>query len=234
MIGIFSIAFFFFFQMTYNLGCSLDAPEAFARYLYSTSVSYFHMDNWYNSLGINCEAEDYPFMNSICSYIEENIASVAPFTVDILKTGYLNMQVWKYDVDTTDFRNELSEVINGYSLPFWGDFAIDFGPDDDYIIELNFTFLGGFFEVFNWKCNGFRFSSMVFLKQYFYKISGIRQNGRPQCFELLILSFPDVFKQSVRALFQVKKGKVIKASLYKCELDLSYNHDDAIRKFLAD
>lgn len=222
------------YQLTCNLNQYKESPEDYARFLVGTSISYLNMDNWHNSLGINCQAKDYPFMDSICAYIEDNINSVSPFTVDILKTGYIKMQVWKYNEHMNDSCDGLSEKINGYSLPFWGDFAIDFGPDDDYIIELNFTFLDGFYEVFNWTCNGFRFSSMVFLKQYFYKIIGIRHNDRTTYEDNLMLLFPDIYKQSLRAFFKIKKGKVIKSSIYKCEIDFEYEHGDALREFLAD
>lgn len=222
------------FQLTCNLNRYKESPEEYAHFLVRTSSTYLHMDNWYNSLGINCQARDYPIMDSICSYIEENIGSLPPFTADILKTGYLHMQVWEYNVYTNDFRDELTERINGYALPFSGDSVIDFDPDGDYIVELNFTFLDDSYAVFNWMCNGFRFSSMVFLNQYFDKITGIRQNGRPDHMFNLIQLLPDVYGKSVRAFFKVQNGEVVKSSLYKCEMDFEYSHGKALLQFLAD
>ena len=190
------------FQLTCNLNRYKESPEEYAHFLVRTSSTYLHMDNWYNSLGINCQARDYPIMDSICSYIEENIGSLPPFT--------------------------------GYALPFSGDSVIDFDPDGDYIVELNFTFLDDSYAVFNWMCNGFRFSSMVFLNQYFDKITGIRQNGRPDHMFNLIQLLPDVYGKSVRAFFKVQNGEVVKSSLYKCEMDFEYSHGEALLQFLAD
>ena len=44
------------FQLTCNLNRYKESPEEYAHFLVRTSSTYLHMDNWYNSLGINCQA----------------------------------------------------------------------------------------------------------------------------------------------------------------------------------
>lgn len=175
------------------------------------------------NFGLDCTTDNYDFIDSICSVIYNSAHNgvISPFSLEMIKKGYLEMHVWTYNSKQ-----------QRYNLPYWGDLYQEFDRYGDYIIEIEFSFTDDIYYTFNFNYSGLRFSSMVFLYPFYSKIIDSRIQHSLIMRPLLYFLCPEAFNSTFKGYFFISKGKLMKSEIKRSLWNGIYEDRESLNEFL--
>lgn len=176
-------------------------------------------------LTLNCEVQNYDFMDSICSRIYEtaSLGKILPFTLENVKSGVLHIQIWEYDKRRRCF-----------DVPYWGDLYKEFSRNGTYVLEIEYNYNKDIYDVFNFSYCGLSFASEIYLYPFYKNVAGLSIQLRPILYRVLLYPLiPEILDTTFKGYFLVINGRLVASEMKKSTWNGIYGDRDALDEFIS-